>query len=530
MGSNRTHISIGLAGSTALALATAFACVASDDPACAKESWPSATGPVLRVSAVCGQDNGDGSATRPYRTLEAAVKAAKAGDTVVVAAGTYTAGVTVPAGIHLAGAGAAAVRLETGDSPAMAIDGAGTSRISGIGVYNAKGFGISVTNGADATLVGVRVEKTLAGKAVGHQGHGVAANGAKKVTLEGCQLVGNAGVGLVVQASGPVGIIDPLFLKDPSATARGVGKVGIIDPLFVPKSQVTGNQGGGVAIIDPLFAPAGDAPVPDLTVTATDLAANGKFGIALYGAGATITRSAIRATKGNQGDAADGLIVAPRQVPGAKDPILSVKVDAASVLTGNNRAGILATAGAEVEVAAEVSLSGRGGVWAQGDKAKVRLTKAAVLAQNTMVGVAVTAGATLEVMGARVSDTKAYAYMAPRGGNAVDIADGIGVFGKARGTVRDAVIKGNPRAGVIGRDCATDSVGMPDLKIENTQISGSKYGVVIAGKYGQQNVAGAAAPKDKGNSYDGVTNESSEEDLTVQESPCDGGKPCSGAP
>ena len=171
-----------------------------------------------------------------------------------------------------------------------------------------------------------------------------------------------------------------------------------------------------------------------------------------------------------------------------------------------------------------------GGVWAQGEKATVRLSKAAHLAQNTMVGVAVTGGATLDVTGARVSETKVHAYMPPAGGGPVDLADGIGIFGKARGTIRDAVIRDNPRAGVIGRDCATDAVGLPDLKIENTQISGSKYGVVISGKYGQANVAGSAAPKDKGNSYDGVAKESSEEDLTVQESPCDGGKPCDAAP
>lgn len=511
-------------------LATAFSCTPIDDPACEKEKYPSVSGRAVHVSVGCGLDSNDGTFSRPFRSLEAAVKAAKPGDTVVVAAGTYDTGVTVPAGVHVAGVGASTVRLEPGTGPAMAIEGSGTSRIAGIGVYNAIGFGISVSKGADATLVGVRVEKTQAGKDVGMQGHGVAANGAKKVTLEGCQLVGNIGVGLVVQASGPVSIIDPLFLKDPTASARGTGKVGIIDPLFVPKSQVTGNQGGGVAIIDPLFAPASDATAPDLTMTATDVSANSKFGVALYGAGASISRSAIRGTKGNQGDAADGLIVTSRQKPSDKDPVLSVKVDAASVLTGNGRAGVLATTGAEVEVAAEVSLSGRGGVWAQGEKAKVRLTKTAVLAQNTMVGVAVTAGATLDVTGARVSDTKVYNYMPPGGGLAVELADGIGVFGKARGSVKDAVLKGNPRAGVIGRDLAVDGNGLPELKIENTQISGSKYGVVITGKYGQANVAGTTAAKDKGNSYDGVSNESSEEDLTVQESPCEGGKPCGGTP
>ena len=524
-------------GSTAWAVATltamsALAAAAScgSPEACDGVTFPTASGRVLRVSSQCGTANGTGSATVPFATISAALAAAQTGDTVVVAAGTYTESLDVKAGVNLVGAGATAVRVQPKTGAAIAIKGTGATKISGIGVYNAVGFGIGISEGAEVVLQGVRVEKTVAAAQGTHLGYGVAATGAKSVSLQGCQLVGNSAVGLVSSGSGPISIIDPLFLKNPIASARGAGTVGIIDPLFTPQSQITGNQGGGVAIIDPLFAPTSDASVAALTVSATDIAANGKYGIALYGASATISRTAIRATKGNQGDAADGLIVAPRQTALANAVALAVNVDETSIITGNGRAGVLATGKCDVVVAAEVSLSGRGGVWAQGDTAKMRITKTAVLAQNAMVGVAVTAGATLELTGARVVDTKVVAYVPPAGGTKVDLGDGIGVFGKARGSVRDAVLKGNPRAGVIGHDCAANSSGLPDLQVENTSITGSKYGVVIAGKYSQSNASASAAPKDKGNSYADVANESADEDLAVQESPCDGGKGCPAAP
>lgn len=508
----------------ALAAAAGGVACGDEDP-CAQVSFPPASGTVLRVGGRCAVAGGDGSVAKPYATITAALKAAAPGDTVAVAAGTYAEGLTVPPGVNLAGVGADKVRIQPAQTAGVSIKGAGASTISGIGVYNAAGFGIGASDGIDLTLKGVRVEKTQASADGKNPGYGVAASGAKKLTLDGCQVVGSSGVGVVASGTGPVSIIDPLFLKNPMASARGGGAVGIIDPLFMPSSQVTGNQGGGVAIIDPLFAPKGDAASPDLTISATDIAANGKYGVALYGGGAAISRTAIRMTKGNLGDAADGLIVAPRQTANAAAPAQVVKVDELSVLTGNGRAGVLATGAAEVEVGAEVSLSGRGGVWAQGSAAKMRLTSAAHLAQNTMVGVAVTAGATLDFNGGRVSDTKPFAYVPPAGGSKVDLADGVGVFGSAHGSIRGAILKGNPRAGIIGHDCASDKDGNPDLKVENTAISGSKYGVVITGNYNQAagtNAAASAAPKDKGNSYADVSSEASQDDLPVQDSPCSG--------
>lgn len=168
-------------------------------------------------------------------------------------------------------------------------------------------------------------------------------------------------------------------------------------------------------------------------------------------------------------------------------------------------------------------------MWAQGSATKVTVTSAAHLAQNKMVGIAVTGGATLDFNGGRVSDTKAKSYANPAGGPVTELADGIGGFGLARGTIKGAMLKNNPRAGIIGNGCAATKDRMPDLIIESTSILGSKYGVVVHGSYSQagSNAASAAAPANKGNSYD-VATESSQEDLPVDDSACgDGKKECS---
>ena len=230
------------------ALAAAASCGSPE--ACDGVTFPTVSGRVLRVSSQCGTANGTGSATVPFATISAALAAAQTGDTVVVAAGTYTESLDAKAGVNLVGAGATAVRIQPKAGAAIAIKGSGATKISGIGVYNAVGFGIGISEGAEVVLQGVRVEKTVAAAQGTHLGYGVAATGAKAVSLEGCQLVGNSAVGLVSSGSGPISIIDPLFLKNPIASARGVGTVGIMDPLFTPQSQITGNQGGGVAIID----------------------------------------------------------------------------------------------------------------------------------------------------------------------------------------------------------------------------------------------------------------------------------------
>ena len=498
-------------------------CVPTDEGACAGVQFPTAAaGRALRVSASCGTASGDGSGNSAFVTIGAALAAAQAGDTVVVAAGNYGESLNIKPGVHLIGVGRAAVIVEPANATGIVVSGAGATRIEGLTIKGAKGFGIGVV-GAEVGLKNVRVEGT--GANAKNPGNGISAEGAKSLSLDGCQVVDSVGVGVAVKGSGPVSIIDPLFLKNPQGAARNGTTVGIIDPLFLPQSQITGNKSGGVAIIDPLFSPGSDAAAPNLTLSATDIARNGKFGVALYGASAAITRSAIRDTAINGGDAAEGVLVAPRSVAATSAAVPVVTIDKATVVTNCARAGILVAAAANVQVAAEVSLSGRGGIWAQGSATKVTVSAEAHLAQNKMVGIVVTGSATLDFNGGRVSDTKPKQWANPAGGPVTELADGIGVFGLARGSIKGAVLKGNPRAGIIGNNCAATSDGLPDLRVEATTISGSKYGVVVHGSYGKAgtNAAASAAPADKGNSYD-VATESSSDDLPVADSLCDDGK------
>ncbi|MGH9888294.1 MAG: hypothetical protein ACREBE_22360, partial [bacterium] len=58
---------------------------------------PPATGPVLHVDPVRGDPAGDGSEKRPWKTLEAAVKRLKPGDTLYLHGGTYFESVTIAA-------------------------------------------------------------------------------------------------------------------------------------------------------------------------------------------------------------------------------------------------------------------------------------------------------------------------------------------------------------------------------------------------------------------------------------------------
>src|SRR2546428_5713757 len=56
---------------------------------------PPAAGPVLHVDPMRGDASGDGSEKRPWKTLEAATKHLKPGDTLYLHGGTYFESVTL---------------------------------------------------------------------------------------------------------------------------------------------------------------------------------------------------------------------------------------------------------------------------------------------------------------------------------------------------------------------------------------------------------------------------------------------------
>lgn len=506
------RIALGLG----LALLTGPSCDSPESSAATcPPTFASASGPAVYVSAVCGADSGDGTQAQPLRTLSAGVARAKAGTTVLAAAGTYSESVALPGGVSLAGFGKVRI-VPFGNG--ISVSGPGQTTISGVTVSGAKGTGIAVT-GTVIRLENVRVEATVAG--AGGSGSGVAISAAAKVEIVASQLVGNAKYGVEVSGSGPTSIIDPLFHVDPRGLA---GNVAIIDPLFLPHSEATGNGQGGVAIIDPLFAPAPDTTQPDLLLTATRIADNGRFGVVLQGASAVVQRSAIAMTHKTDSEVADGLSVQP-----GKDAAraVSVTVDKASILLGNARAGVMVGAAGDIAIDGEISHSGKGGIWAHGSQTTVRLGANAVLFGNTMIGVAVSEGAHLECNGARIA--KAAPRKVSSGGKSDEMADGIGIYSNAHGSIVGSKLDDNPRAAVIASNCGVDAYGQPDVQVKDTAISGSKFQVVVQCPAAMAAVGG---PKDATPPSAGGT-DANGSDLVLQTSVCDEGAAedtCTAAP
>ena len=82
-------------------------------------SRPLAAGPAYYVDPVRGDAAGDGSAKKPWKTIEAAVKRLKAGDTLYLRGGTYFESVTVA----LAGTAAAPITIRSAPGELAIIDG-----------------------------------------------------------------------------------------------------------------------------------------------------------------------------------------------------------------------------------------------------------------------------------------------------------------------------------------------------------------------------------------------------------------------
>ena len=116
---------------------------------------------VDRANPSCS-DAGSGSASQPFCTVGAAAGRVSAGQTVQVAAGTYSENVTIPASgtstapITFTAAPGASVVL-SGQASGFTISGRGWITVKGFTVTGTSGYGISVTNSAHITLSGNHV-------------------------------------------------------------------------------------------------------------------------------------------------------------------------------------------------------------------------------------------------------------------------------------------------------------------------------------------------------------------------------------
>lgn len=475
-------------------LAAACDLTGGDTPAVPSNSCAFALGTeaALHVSQSCGVDGADGSVARPYRTLAEAAAAAEAGDTIALAPGAYVGGVELAGGVKVVGLIDEHVSVSASGEHVLKFTGKGSSEVRGVTVSGAAARGIMV-DGSAISLGGVHV------KDVG--GVGVYVIGADAVDLIGSRITGSAGVGLIVKGSGKVGIIDPTYSPSP----RGIdSKVGIIDPTYAPNSVIAGNKGGGVAIIDPTYSPikSDEVTVAHLLVKATDIDGNGGFGIALYGAGALIERSAIRNTaKGAKGPWADGILI----TMGATNEVPDLRIDAGSVVLDNARTGVLVMSAARVALEGDVSGNGFCGAWVGAQGARFDALAKATLHRNRMVGITASKGADLRITGATITGTRIHTIDGPDG--KIDVADGIGVYDGARATVTNARIEENARAAVVVHAAATvkDVNGdeVLDVIIEGCTMKANGYGIIVNGAPEPPAYA-AANSRDDGDGHKGT--------------------------
>ena len=211
-------------------------------------------GPAVYVDAAKGQTSASGNHGSPVDTVAAAIALAKPGDTIVIAAGTYAETVDLPADVGLKGGGSGlTVIAPPADSHGINLaKGGGTVTIAGVSVTGASGYGVSAEVNV-LNLVDVKVEKTKTKQGQPGTGHGVQFSNGASLMMESCNIIGNAGTGLLAYRIGEVTIIDPAFSVSPRGDGGGAA---LIDPAFAPASNFNGNLGGGIAIIDPAFSPS----------------------------------------------------------------------------------------------------------------------------------------------------------------------------------------------------------------------------------------------------------------------------------
>ena len=202
--------------------------------ACPSGTWPTdlpSTG-VIRVDTEASE-GGDGSLEAPFRTLGAAMSAAGAGDTIVVARGRYDEGVEVRAGVHLRGVCVAetvltrsvceddredAVLILGGDSivrdltiaeaecASIDVQG-GTPTVHDVAILGGRRAGVRVRAGT-ATLHDVRVDGTRPRVSDGYAGQGVYVHDSGGMVLSRAQVSGNSARGLLLDGPGTTTLED----------------------------------------------------------------------------------------------------------------------------------------------------------------------------------------------------------------------------------------------------------------------------------------------------------------------------------
>lgn len=448
-------------------------CADGEEPfaACAKVSWPAVTTKAHYVSAACGQTGGSGSTARPWNTIGAAAQRAKAGESIAVAAGTYTESVQLPAGVTLVGVATDQVVIQPKSGLGFLVQGGGATTLAQLTVKGATGAAISVSGGAVA-LHRVRATGTRQLNEAG--GSGLQVLDAPTVLVQDSVLDGNDGAGVLAQNCGAVLVIGTNGVKP-----RGATNADVVDDAFAPTSRIEGNKSTGIAVLTTMTAPAtGKA---SLTLVGTDVRGNYATGVMLRGVHAVIVRSALRETAvPEKGDWGDGLAVVP---PIAGTTAQSfVDIDAESMLANNARSGMLLIGDAHATVSGGVCCNGSVGLAVQ-NGAVAALTQSARIAKNKALNVLINSSGQLFAKGATIAESLAAKWAEPRRGMVSWAADGILVSSQGRVSLDGVQFVDNPRVALLLKGCAAKADGSPDVSITNCTFQNSKYGVALVGQY-----------------------------------------------
>jgi len=223
------------------------------DPAdCGAGPWPPAPpgAPAHHVLASAPM-GGDGSAGKPFRNLVEALAAAKAGDAILLAAGTYAGGVSIDRPLAIIGRCAAKVTIQSAlGGPAFYVAGgqataqarianlrirakAGGIRVEGplrldlqrVQVFDSAAFGLFAWGKkAHAKASGLLVANIVAGGTL--PGFGIVAGGGARIEVADARVRRSSAVGLLVQHVGSLALAARLLIDDTRADAKkflGVG-------------------------------------------------------------------------------------------------------------------------------------------------------------------------------------------------------------------------------------------------------------------------------------------------------------------
>lgn len=260
----RTTTTLGLAAAVALALAPAAQAVDYPPPSKPTGSTSKPKGPFRTLQV---------GKTKTYKTIGAAVKAAKAGDTIKVADGTYREGVQIkgstkrylrligniasPAKVVLEGEGLTGIAAQNG----VKIDGADAITVSGFTAQHYRANGFFVVNATGYTLDRLRAMQTGV--------YGVYAFNAKGGTMSRSEAAWNNDAGFYIGQTPPQTKPVRSIVREVSAYGNVLGFSGTnMRYVTISRSRFFNN---GLGIVPNALDSEKYAPPEDNVITNNDI-------------------------------------------------------------------------------------------------------------------------------------------------------------------------------------------------------------------------------------------------------------------